>query len=350
MVVVEAPESEAPADTEAGAIRDARLRQAQRRQRVAAAAAVLTALGLLTAWLATGAGSKSASRNSPHARLLAAERARQHAWLEGWRISPALQGGSYGWCLREGGGGSCATVPTETRLTAKRAISIGTLAGNTSNGHEERITALLGPDVHAVLASGRATTVVTHAELPYDLRLAQIDIVRPSYDSPTPPLLAIGEHGKPLGYLSEESPGAVANVRWWEKPALSAPGPCQIRARGLPALEPQWGHVASAIKPYPAKVIGRAFFSCADTEYYLHNWPLETAILLDAQHPGSPPAPIPGMNAIAGAPGLFNAPGTWDGEITAVRHGNAWLAVAGGRGLSQRISVLRHLKANISLS
>jgi hypothetical protein len=39
----------------------------------------------------------------------------------------------------------------------------------------------------------------------------------------------------------------------------------------------------------------------------------------------------------------------WHGDITAVRHANAWLVVAGGSGLSQRIDVLRHLTASIAL-
>jgi hypothetical protein len=138
-------------------------------------------------------------------------------------------------------------------------------------------------------------------------------------------------------------------VRWWARPQPLAPGPCQIRAHGLPALEPEWGHVAATIRPYPAKIIGRAFFSCIDSEYYMHKWPLETAILLDARHPGRAPAAIPGMKPVAGSPGLFNAPGDWHGEITAARQQGAWLVVAGGSGLHQRIEVLRHLSASVSV-
>lgn len=78
-------------------------------------------------------------------------------------------------------------------------------------------------------------------------------------------------------------------------------------------------------------------------------WPLETSILLDAQHPGAFRAAIPGMKPITGEPGLFWAPGDWHGEITAVRRGNAWLVVAGGSGLHQRLEVLRHLTASVRL-
>ena len=166
----------------------------------------------------------------------------------------------------------------------------------------------------------------------------------------TPTLLATGANGKPLADVNPEPAGRVSmNVRWWEKPQALPRGLCQIRAHGLPALEPQWGHVAATIRPYPAKIIGRAFFSCIDTEYYLHKWPLETAILLDAEHPGRSPASIPGMKPVASAAGLFNAPGDWHGEITATRHQDAWLVVAGGSGLHQRIEVLPHLSASVSI-
>ncbi len=351
MVVVQSRESEASVNPEAGAIRDARLRQGRRRKRVAAALAAVAALGALVAWLAVGPSSKSSATRGAHGRFVGFERARQRARLGGWRIFPALDGGSYGWCVREGGGGgSCATLPTETRLTAKRAISIGATAGMfVSDSHEQQVTAFLTRAVHGVLADGRPTSMITRAQLPYGLRLVQIDLARRSaFGSAMPALLAVGAGGRPLAYLTEESPGFGGQIRWWEKPARGAPGACQIRAHGLPALEPEWGHVAAAVKPYPAKIIGRAFFSCADSEYYLRNWPLKTAILLDAQHPGAAPASIPGMRAIAGSAGLFSAPGDWDGEITAVRQGSAWLVVAGGSGLTQRIGVLRHLTASVS--
>ncbi len=109
-----------------------------------------------------------------------------------------------------------------------------------------------------------------------------------------------------------------------------ASGPCQIHAYGLPALEAEWGHVAGTIRPYPAPIIGRAFFSCVDTEYYMDRWPLETAILLDAQHPGRMPAAIPGMKPDLGAPGLFNAPGDWHGRYH--RDAPRNVMARGGRG------------------
>jgi hypothetical protein len=103
------------------------------------------------------------------------------------------------------------------------------------------------------------------------------------------------------------------------------------------------------VLPYGAPIAGRAFFSCIDTEYFLHHWPLDAAILLDAQHPGRAPAGIPEMTAVGGAPGYFNVPSRWNGAITARRVGAAWMVVAGGSGTAQRVDVLRHLTASVSL-
>jgi hypothetical protein len=354
VVVVEAPENTTIADTEAGAIRDARVRQARRRRRLAVTLASVALAGSAAALI--GHLDRASSRHRD-ARRLAFERARQRSAVGGWHISPALEGGASGWCIREGnGGGSCATLPVQTSIPERAAgsvvaryfVPIGSVAGWTGNDHEARITALLGSAVSSVRANGRPTRLVVRAALPYELRLAQIDLQRPGgFGSPMPALLALDARGKPLGYLDLEPNGFARRVRWWQKPQRGAPGACQIRAHRLPALEPEWGHVAAAIKPYPGRIMGRAFFSCIDTEYYLHNWPLETAILLDAQSPGRPPAPIPGMTPVPRSPGLFGAPGDWHGDITAARRGNAWLVVAGGSGLTQRVQVLRHLRASV---
>jgi hypothetical protein len=131
--------------------------------------------------------------------------------------------------------------------------------------------------------------------------------------------------------------------------SLSSRGPCALKAEGLPGLHAQWSHVASAIQGFPGRLIGRPFFSCIDTEYYLQKWPLDAAILLDAAHPGAAPAPIPGLEAVKSAPGYFNGPGDFKGELTAVRRGDAWLVVAGGDSLSQRIELLGHVKATVRL-
>ncbi len=67
----------------------------------------------------------------------------------------------------------------------------------------------------------------------------------------------------------------------------------------------------------------------------------------------TPPTPAPfrrpyqALTPAPGAPGFFNGPGDFKGDLTATRFGNTWLVVAGGSGLAQRIEVLRHLTPTV---
>ncbi len=93
-------------------------------------------------------------------------------------------------------------------------------------------------------------------------------------------------------------------------------------------------------------LIGRPFLSCADTEYDLDSSPLDAGVVLDATHPGTAPAPLPGMTGVQGHSGIFRAPG-WDGPITGRRIHGAWLLVEGGSSAQQRLTVLEHLRASV---
>lgn len=350
---------------DAGVVRDARIRQAKRRKRTAAAVAALAVLSALAVWFVGRDG--SSAPQGAYSNLLALEHLRQRAELSAPHISPALEGGDYGWCVTYQGT-TCGSVPTRT-MRAIGGISDGI---RVSQQGAVTMTALLPADVQSVLAGSQPLQLVdVHASVPYGLRLVQIKLPAPSKQATTgrgasqqEPSRTTLEPGAPpapttIPTLSALAAGETLRLpqpglerlatRWWQTPQTPAPGPCQIRADGLAGLTPQWGHVVITVQAYPTKLVGRAFFSCADTEYYLQGWPLQTAILLDAEHPGRFPAPIPGMTPVPGVPGTFNAPGETRSEITARRTGNAWLVVAGGSGLAQRIQVLQHLHPTISL-
>jgi hypothetical protein len=320
---------------------------------------VLVGIGGLAAGILGGKSSKPTSRSSADRARAAALRARRTRALRRVSFTPNLEGGAYGWCLIINGGGTCPILPT-----AGGGLR-GALIGTEPRAHTEIITLLLSPEAAAVLVDRRRVPAVTIASLPYRLRAATITIPRPSApvahtgNGPPPPpgpgtpqsLIAVDPQGQVLRSTSTSSGELPARrIIWWERPSALPHGPCQIHAHGIPALQPQWGHVATSISPYPERIIGRAFYSCIDTEYYLHNWPLETAILLDAQHPGSTPAAIPGLKQLRGAAAFYNGPGdSFHGAQTAVRKGDAWLIVAGGSGLAQRREVLEHLTATVKL-
>jgi hypothetical protein len=356
-LLVDPSTPEASAGPEQGVIDDARRRQRLRRLRIAALL-VLVSVGGLAAIILADKGSGAVSASSVGGAHTFAARARRTHPPRGASLTPNLVGGSYGWCLTIDGGGSCPIVPTVGDLA-------GVMVSTEPRVHAEVITVLLPPEAVAVLVNGKRLPAVTLASLPYHLRVATITIPRPSTPAaptsngppqpPAPPtpqsLLAVNAQGRVLRSTRAATgePSAV-RIAWWQRPTAVPNGPCQIRAHGIPGLKPEWGHVASSIKPYPERIVGRAFYSCMDTEYYLHNWPLDAAILLDAQHPGSTPAAIPGLERLRGTPAFYNGPGDgFHGPETAIRKGNAWLIVAGGSGLHQREEVLGHLKASVHL-
>jgi hypothetical protein len=231
------------------------------------------------------------------------------------------------------------------------------MSGESASTGRYSIVVVTTPQVAAILVNDRRRVpTVALPGLPYGLRAARIQLrvprtLRPIRVTSTPALrhvvprppeptiMALDRQGRPI-------PNRVVRERI-ERPDISGRGPCSLRAGGLPGLAPQWSHVASAIRPFPGKLVGRAFFSCIDTEYYLKHWPLDAAILLDAAHPGAVPAAIPGLTPVPGAPGFFNGPGDFKGELTATRNDSTWLVVAGGRNLAQRIEVLRHLTPTV---
>jgi hypothetical protein len=122
---------------------------------------------------------------------------------------------------------------------------------------------------------------------------------------------------------------------------------------------PLAGSVLQAITPDPA-LVSHVFLSCINTAYELPATSstgrvvIVAALLLDAKHPGTTAAPLPAMQRVASKPTVLNTvsettatvPYTTGelGGLSARRVGNAWLVVAGGTTLQQRIRVLDELR------
>jgi hypothetical protein len=175
--------------------------------------------------------------------------------------------------------------------------------------------------------------------------------------------------------LTWMAPDAV--TRWWPLQGLNiegvpyhhdgypgrahpGPGVCELAQHGLPALHAEFGHTVAWIAPLHDAVgdVGEVFVSCIDAEYYLHDWPLQAAVLVDGHRPGQVLGPIPGARPVPGHPDMVNlplgqVPWNYDTRITAdspqysltaKRVANAWLVVQGGHGLAQRVQVLNALR------
>jgi hypothetical protein len=342
-----------PAEPQQGVIDDARRRQRRRRAGVSLGLAAMALAGGLIA-LGVGGGGPHRRAVAPHGPRPVATARVPVPRLSDMRLVPALQGGAVGWGIAFGGGSGGGVLPTP------HTPIIGEFPGYTPQA---------GWDSVVVTTPAVAVVVIEHVKvrthdigLPYGFRVARLHAPatpnqpaapnRPSGPPPalpTPPTLtALDAHGHTIAqHIPRGHPVPTA---YWRPPGPTPPGPCRITATPLPGLSPQWGHVATRLRSFN-DIIGRTFESCADTEYYLNKWPLDTAILLDAAHPGKPPAPIPNMAPVAGAPHTFTAPGAYQGDdMTATRLPNAWLVVAGGSGPAQRLSVLRHLHATLALN
>ena len=116
-------------------------------------------------------------------------------------------------------------------------------------------------------------------------------------------------------------------------------GSCAIDSSRLPGAQQQLGNVVTRVRPVP-RVIGRAYLSCIDTVIADHGWAVDVALLLDAHHPGTLPAPLPGVTSVAGHPGVVNEQRGIFGDITGRRLGDAWLVVESSRDLARRTSAL----------
>jgi hypothetical protein len=266
-------------------------------------------------------------------------------------LVPPIQGGSSGWCLvvvDDSFGCGGLQVPDS-------AIFTEAWGGEGTPGGSELIegSAVTTSTVAAVSINGGAPIPTrTESALPVGLRAVAVEIHRRTGPSPTPlphftPLNASGEvipqpSGQPQ-YASVDLPG----TRGWKHPAQVAQGACRLTAAGLTRLSAQWGAVLTRISPYTGSV-GRPFISCISTEFYLNNWPLLAGVLLDGGHPGTAPASLPAMSPLPGHPGIFVAPGA-EGQMAARRIPKAWLVVDGGKDLTQRLTLLQHLRATIHL-
>jgi hypothetical protein len=283
-------------------------------------------------------------------------------------LVPRLGAGDGGWCIttiRAASGCpslglSVSRGPIIIEHWSGQSTYFGGGRRSSGEGPVREGIVLTTSEVAAVSFEGGAP-IATHAEsaLPDRLRGAILDLRGGSGGqvgglTVPPPLprshfTALNAKGEPIPQLHAPAPplGFVVPNRSWGRSATQPPGVCGVEVRGLAGLVSEGGGVMTAVRPHP-DVRGREFVDCERTTYLLDKWPLEVNVLLDAAHPGSTPARLPALQPLAGHPGLFEGPGL-EADTIARRIPGAWLLVAEGEGLQQRLTFLEHLRATVHL-
>jgi hypothetical protein len=355
-----------PVEPEQGVIEEARRRQQRRWASIAVTFAALVVI-LIAARFASGAGGvRHGAAASIKPTASRAERAATK--VEPVRLAPALEAGELGWADEErlGGGfrAGCCSLLNHTAEVEGWGQQTGPHSWSTAN-----VFTISG--VAAVSFEGRKPVPTRSDGLPFGLRFA---VARVRHQGTAPVALdARGQRIPMRGFgtfpkrHSFEGPYAP---RRWRAPQAPPSGACELSVSTMAGLRAAGGAVVPELKGYRV-LDSRAFQSCADTAYTLNGSLLIAAVLLDAEHPGSTPGPLPDMTPVRGAAGLFETPGTQlevslillrrlgltgaelrpaeiqPAVLTAKRVPGAWLVVADGTSSAQRIEVLRRLRATV---
>ncbi len=345
-------------DPQQGVIEDARRRQHQRRVRIVIASVI--AAGLLGLGWVLIEGSHAASARAgtgghgPPIRL-----ASSGTPLFNVRLAPGLDVGQAGWQLffeehgaQTGGQGDGPALTSDPIIVGGSHGAVGS--------HRSTTILVTTPNVAAILLDGKTRVpTVGLPGLPYGYRAVRIVTpVAPAEERipqglgrqpQGPSLVPLDPQGQPIHGKPNSLTPSQGKVRAWEYPGRTPEGSCGLHASPLPGLTARGGKALSAVRAYPAnlvgaQIVGAAFLPCVSVEYQLQGIPLQALVLLDAAAPGARAAALPDFEAVRGSPGFFD-----EGGLTARREGSAWLIVGQGSGVTQRVALLRHLTAQVKL-
>ena len=319
-----------PTGIENGVIEEARDRQRRRRVLRVALGGIgaLVSIGLLL--IGGGRGSTSGvpglgRSGRPQKLALVHGRVYSGGQPALMGVTWSLQAGNVGVCVRVIDHGDCNGSPP----TADYPIygGEGGYSPEEKVGPQGEIDAIfVGPGVAALRVAHLGTFKATSAPgLPPGAR--EIVFYRPpgSRGSVLPPgmsanLLQGFEHAKAGPALSEtlidarghaihlgRPPGfPLSNKYWRGSQSPPADGRCAMRS-SLSGTRTEWGQVATAIAP-DRSITTAAWLTC------LHVWltrggaSYETALLLNARHPGVRPALLWGAKPLTGHPGIYEIP------------------------------------------
>jgi hypothetical protein len=322
--------------------------------RVAGTPSFGVAVGIAVICLLTTASCSQSASGSSQAGT---QGVKQEVGHERVLLLPPMRGGEGGWCMTLDAG-ECPTLSAPTSLAP-------IVAEDWSGG---------GPsvDVGVVLTTNQVMTVSvndgpvvstrTEQALPDGLRTAVVKLFGgPLRQVPGIPggvhnlplrslrFTPLDRRNKPISQIGHPSAPLVFNVagRRWSQQASPPQGICEISAARLGGLVFQGGFVVSSSN-FHTVLVGEPLLSCVSASFSLERWPLIASVLLSAAHPGSAPPSLPAMQPLSGHPGIFQGPGV-EGETIARRLPGAWLVVAKGQGLRQRLTLLEHLHVTMHL-
>lgn len=155
--------------------------------------------------------------------------------------------------------------------------------------------ALTRPDVAAVRVSGVGTfEPVAFPGLPPHTRLV---VFFPRNDA-SAIVTPLDHAGHPIP-MSAPTPSFPAPTTYFQGGAtIPMDGSCAVQSIDT-AARIEWGLVSTRVDAVP-QAVGPAFFSCLTAWYTLPGAAFEVALLLNAQHPGAPPAPLWGAAPVPG--------------------------------------------------
>jgi hypothetical protein len=327
------------AEPQLGVIEEASRRQ--RRRRARAGLASILAAGLAgAAALASGiSGSHPANRPAPLANDAGVTQGRDaRAGKFNVRLWPGLSVGVGKWCWVVEEGRSVGASGCSIALPSSDPILVGFGQGPVGSRLMKQV-ALTEPQVAAVLVNGRRRVpTVALPGLPYGIRAA-VWLAPPAGGER---ILALDRRGVRIPFRARMTiPPRQAVVRSWRYPSLPPRGYCRLQSAGLPARSARGGTVATAVQPFSGQLAGHAFLPCIATRYYLRGTPLKALVVLDAANPTGDVAALPDFRPVRGVSGFYSE----GASITARRSGRVWLVAEQGSGLSERIYLLRHLRA-----
>jgi hypothetical protein len=340
-----APPPANPTGPDQGVIEEARRRRRRRRTRTAVRGLLAAALIGAIVWALGGGASHAGSARSGGAGGARAVNASDpHAPAFNVRLVPSLTVGYVGWCVvieegRRTGASACGDPPFSSSPFLEE------FGWGSAASHRETTVDVTTPRVAAIRLDGRVVPTVSLPGLPYGLRAARIvvpfEALQQRQDGMS---VALNAAGRPIapGPAGYERRAPVSSWRYPERPAH---GVCGLSASGVPEFSVRGGQVLTALRALPSELVGHAFLPCAETEFRFQNAPIKAEVLLDATHPGRPPAPLPDWSPVAGTPGFFA-----EGGVTATRYANTWLIARQGSSLAERIHLLRHLTATLPLT